>query len=135
MKKWKTDFRNSLQFLSRPKRGGSGRDRGCPPAPEEEKKWGVPINVDRRREKGKENYSPGDNKDQLEEGVAAQPLPRRWKKKASGGNEGGIPKGEEKRRGAKDGSRRWEEARGRGELEGQKLESKRKCFEAVLLEG
>ena len=38
MKKWKTDFRNSLQFLSRPKRGGSGRDRGCPPAPEEGKK-------------------------------------------------------------------------------------------------
>ncbi len=89
--------------------------------------------MDRRREKGKENYSQGDNKDQLEEGVAAQPLPRRWRKKASGGNEGGIPKGKEKRR------QGWQQemgrSQGKGETGGAKIGKQAKVFRGSPFRG
>ncbi len=68
-------------------------------------------------------------------GVAEQPLPRRWRKKASGGNEGGIPKGKEKRRGGKEGSRRWEGARGRGETGGAKIGKQAKVFRGSPFRG
>ena len=134
MKKWKTDFRNSLQFLSSRLKRGNGRDRGCPPDPEEGEKRGAFQSM---------WIGDGEGKKRIIAQVIIKTSWRKEKQRSRYRDDGGRRQAAEtkegflrgKRRGGKDGSRRWEEARGRGKLEGQKLESKRKCFEAVLLEG
>ncbi len=136
MKKWKTDFRNSLQFLSSRLKRGNGRDRGCPPDPEEGEKRGAFQSM---------WIGDGEGKKRIIAQVIIKTSWRKEKQRSRYRDDGGRRQAAETKEGFLRGKRREEEARraagdGKkpgegGKLEGQKLESKRKCFEAVLIEG